>query len=362
LSLAGLVHGADFQSSFDASSELNGSGSSGYSWSSTAAEGSSVTIDEGNKAEGTGSLKVLGTGANVELVSSGTDPGGIVFYQFKVKPVAEASEEAETVIDAGGARIGFVGQEGEGKVVGVTGSGSAVMADVSYGLDANHESENWLTLTVRVDGTVGVWDGWVNGYPAFSGMERSAGERVDSFAVNGESEGALRVDNFHLSAENPLFSDADRDGLPDAYEVAKNLNATVNDREEDSNSSGSDNLTEYVSEMEKVATGVGEEGGGRTLYVDLRNGDDSGTGLAPYPMNGDAPKKTLDGALDAVRSGDTIVIIARGEPYSIRGGGTGIGGGISIKITGDLEIKAETSAPSDLDGAQNHPEESSPAL
>jgi len=319
MSIAGVAFGEDFTSSFDSVADLNATGTSVYSWSATATEGSSITVDETDKAEGTGALQISGTGAALNLVSTGTSPSGVLFYHFKIRPQAVPQEGAETVIDAGGAKIGFIQQGEDGAIVAATGTGGeSKTADSTFDLDSNGFATEWLTVTVRVDSNAGVWDAWVNGFPAFTGISRgSGGERPDSFLVEGESQGPVKLDDFRLSTENPLFSDRDHDGLPDAYEMANNLNTNAPDGDSDWDSNGVSNSKQFADTISGVLNG-GEAGNStKVVYVDAGTGSDSGTGLVPYPIMTDTPKKTIEAALSTVAKGDELVIQGNEQPYHL---------------------------------------------
>jgi hypothetical protein len=54
------------------------------------------------------------------------------------------------------------------------------------------------------------------------------------------------VDEFLAAYDNPLFIDADNDGMEDAWETARGLNPAINDREGDADADGLTNITEYV--------------------------------------------------------------------------------------------------------------------
>jgi len=53
------------------------------------------------------------------------------------------------------------------------------------------------------------------------------------------------LDSVSIASDNPLFTDADRDGMDDNWEVAYGLNPTVNDRGADKDGDGLTNGQEF---------------------------------------------------------------------------------------------------------------------
>ncbi len=62
----------------------------------------------------------------------------------------------------------------------------------------------------------------------------------------GDLLGAVNFDLFSLTFTNPLFTDADKDGIKDTYESLHGLNTALNDRELDPDSDGLTNVEEFL--------------------------------------------------------------------------------------------------------------------
>src|SRR5690606_22292835 len=79
---------------------------------------------------------------------------------------------------------------------------------------------------------LGQWDDQVTGF--------------QTFKLTGHSHHPLFFDDLALAGENPLFTDADRDGMPDDWELAHGLNPTIDDRSVDSDEDGRTAVEEWM--------------------------------------------------------------------------------------------------------------------
>ncbi|HWB06413.1 MAG TPA: alpha/beta hydrolase [Verrucomicrobiales bacterium] len=117
-------------------------------------------------------------------------------------------------------------------------------------LDAagGYYAKDWARLTLRID-PAGTADVWLNGKLVFKGCQRNpaAGTAYSgpSFYVDGTTMGDTGVDDVSFTVTNPLFTDVDRDGMPDAWELEQGLDIAVNDRNLDTDGDGISNFEEY---------------------------------------------------------------------------------------------------------------------
>jgi hypothetical protein len=66
------------------------------------------------------------------------------------------------------------------------------------------------------------------------------------FSVTGFPTAPVRFDDLLIGRENPLFVDADHDGMDDAWEIAHGLDPTIDDRRGDLDGDGIFNIREYL--------------------------------------------------------------------------------------------------------------------
>jgi hypothetical protein len=65
--------------------------------------------------------------------------------------------------------------------------------------------------------------------------------------VTGHASAATYVDDVVAQSANPLFTDFDKDGMPDSWETANGLNTAADDRNSDHDSDGVTNIEEYFA-------------------------------------------------------------------------------------------------------------------
>ena len=89
----------------------------------------------------------------------------------------------------------------------------------------------WHRLTFRIDHDSGVADFYHDGIlvSADCGIQGN-GEKI---TVRSRGNGYVLLDALSKGTENPLFLDADRDGIPDRYEARVGLDKTKNDRNDE---------------------------------------------------------------------------------------------------------------------------------
>ncbi len=81
-------------------------------------------------------------------------------------------------------------------------------------------------LTVRLDPAAGVWDLFVFQKMVVEDVPLPAGNGPRQFSLQPGAQGAW-VMNLTMSDENPLFVDANRNGIDDAFEQTKNKGALL---------------------------------------------------------------------------------------------------------------------------------------
>jgi len=173
------------------------------------------------------------------------------FVDVYARPVATTAVADSSIMDYGSSRIGFVTSSGQGAIWAYDGNGNGtgtwIDTNVRFAIDGSGQSTQWIRLTVRHDYSAHTWDLYVNGVMAEYdfGMVSNTATSFTDLNWWGHATATAYFDNFTASTTNPLFTDADHDGMPDAWETAHGLNATVNDRNGDLDGDGLTNIEEY---------------------------------------------------------------------------------------------------------------------
>ena len=177
----------------------------------------------------------------------------ISFVDFYIKPKAGDILNIEEVVDSEGALIGFVkvGSLGEGYIFNGDGIGGGqwLATNAMARLTVGDVSQNWIHLTLRQDFNDKIWDLYLGGtLRAINlGLIDDTSTFLNEFVLMGDLLGNVNFDLFSLSFANPLFPDADKDGIDDAYESLYGLNSSLNDRDLDPDSDGLNNIEEFLS-------------------------------------------------------------------------------------------------------------------
>lgn len=282
--------------------------SEGFSTGASAIPGWSgeFTVFDQEAFSGAQSLKIS------QAIATNGEAAPVTYADFWVKASADSSEDPAATIDFGGAAIAFLreGTNGAFYAFNATGNGtsSPVLQDVA--LDASGHATEWTRITIRRDFANRKWDLFCNGRPVAWGMGLDAPSAgVPQVKFSSPPDGELFVDDFGRSSLNPLFTDTDNDGIPDAYEEARGMNPRVDDRLGDANHDGVPNFAEFVHSLSGTANTQGASDPFHIVYVDKNKGNDSNAGSYPYPVEGDGPKASIHAAIEAAKEGDTIAVI-----------------------------------------------------
>jgi hypothetical protein len=276
---------------------------------------------------GSQSLKVA-SGTVVERAPFG---GDVRYYDLEVLPVF-AEETAGRVSFSGGV-LAFLKDGSVGKIVAYGGGKESLVLRDEVELGAG-STGGWLRITVRIDVGKKQWDLFLDGKPAKAGIALT--ETQAGFLAEAPQEGPVFLDDFLESAENPLFEDADKDGMPDAEEAVYGLNPGINDREADLDGDGIPNVQEF---FEGTAFGRGDQLVGAFLFVDNLNGDDANSGkTSQLGLGTEGPKASIRAAMAAAPDGATIVVM-RGSGVYVEGSRNAGGKRLTIKTVAPVTIR-----------------------
>lgn len=219
-----------------------------------AASGLSVVTDADAHA-GTQSALLLGNTFPLSL-SRAFDPHPeqtVVFVDLFTLPQAAADEQSAVRLSAlNAAQVAFVrdGNRGLFSVFSGNGAGGGVWQRIPsfIPVDADGFASDWVRLTLRLDYTATEWDLYVGGVmvAAKLGFQQSAPAGLGALTLTSQASTPALLDDVLAAFDNPLFPDADRDGMPDTWETAHGLNPLLNDRNGDPDADGLANIQEYL--------------------------------------------------------------------------------------------------------------------
>jgi hypothetical protein len=201
-------------------------------------QGSAVVTNQ-DAAHGTQSAMLQPGTAPAQITQTFAAQAGenIIFVDFFAKPVAGAAVTTATTFNAGSARFAFVlSGSGQGTLQAFNGNGADaggwISTNFTAPLGANNQAQNWIRLTARLDFTHKTWDLYANGtmIVADLGFLDNTSTALTSFSVQGVTATTSKLDDLLAGPQNPLFADANNDGIDDAWETANGLSLSVNDR------------------------------------------------------------------------------------------------------------------------------------
>lgn len=203
---------------------------------------------------GTRSVLVAGgtTLTQVDQIFSPLAGASTFFVEVFVKPVADADANAATRLDLDGARMVFRRSGATGELLAFAGDGAGggtwQPTAFSSPVGADGAALDWVRLTVRLDFANRRWDLFAGGtlVALDLNLRDPARTTFGAVALRGHSAIATRFDYLFAATTNPLFADADLDGLDDAWEGLNGLNSTLNDRNGDLDADGLSNVQEFL--------------------------------------------------------------------------------------------------------------------
>ncbi len=237
------------------------------------AAGDGASVTEALSLSGTQSILVPGseprTEASLAFGTSGDE--AVVFADIFSRPAAGGSPDTASVLQTGRARIACIRVDLLGEVFALNGGGNWLATGFKIALSNEGEALDWVRFTIREDFAAGTWDLYANGrLIAFDqGFAASAATSFSEFSLVGASTGSLAVDDFFVGFDNPLFTDADKDGMEDAWESAHGLDTAANDRDADRDADGLSNIREYQLGLRPDKGSTFEDGIPDALRVSL---------------------------------------------------------------------------------------------
>lgn len=228
----------------------------------------------------------------------------ILFVDFFAKPVADNPIENAARFDLEGSRFAFLRDGESGRLCVFNGDGTGggwwLPTEFTAPLAWDQQTQDWIRLTARLDFGRKTWDLYAGGSLVgtdlvFRDQTRAA---FTTFGAQGHASATSRLDYLIVTSENPLFADADRDGMDDAWETANGLDPTVDDRNGDRDGDGLSNLREFRLGLNPNNPDTDGDG--------LYDGDEVVWGWGPLNPNPDTVPPTAPTGLAASVTTDTV--------------------------------------------------------
>jgi hypothetical protein len=174
----------------------------------------------------------------------------VTFVELYAKPVAAASAVDSSLVQTEAAKVGFQIASGFGEMYVYDGVGANQWLATGYrfSLNGSNQAADWVRLTLRLDYSAKKWDVFGNGVMLdFDlGFLSNSETFFRQLALQGVASTTAYADAVYASDVNPLFTDADKDGMNDAWETARGLNPAVNDRNGNLDGDSFTNIEEYA--------------------------------------------------------------------------------------------------------------------
>ena len=137
------------------------------------------------------------------------------------------------------------------------GGGTWFSANETLLLD-QFDQTGWHHITLRFNLISDSWDLYIDGKLLAVDLGFAKALLPESTAINiyGTNSAIAYLDAFSLMTSNPLFQDADSDGMSDDYETLYKLNSSVNDRDLDPDMDGLTNIEEYMYDTDPFVSNI----------------------------------------------------------------------------------------------------------
>jgi len=270
-------------------------------------------------------------GQQAVLVAPGTPPAllvrafvnadpSVTFVDLFVQPGAAATPAAGVFLETDSARVALTGVSPAGILQAFNGDGANGGTWFSTGkgpvLDASGRATDWLRLTARSDYAGKKWDLYFNGQmiAADLGFIDDTKTAFTGLGLSGHLTLATGFDDLLVAFDNPLFVDADHDGMDDAWETAHGLNPALNDRASDLDTDGLTNIQEYLLATDPSKADTDDDGltdaQEHALGTSPSNADTDGDGLPDgwEKSHNLDPRSAADATLDT--DGDGVANLA----------------------------------------------------
>jgi hypothetical protein len=175
----------------------------------------------------------------------------VTFVDYFARPVAGSTPDLSVIFQTSAGKVALAGASpatlyvfaGNGSGGGVWQATPAMSA-----LEAGGVTVDWVRLTTREDYATKTWDLYHDSRLVaydIPFVDNSAGSLV-RFSLSGHTATTAHFDDFLAAFDNPVFADADKDGMADAWEATYGLNPALNDRNGDPDADTLPNILEFL--------------------------------------------------------------------------------------------------------------------
>lgn len=210
-------------------------------------------VSDAEHSAGTRGL-ILQSGANpaiVALAFADTNAPNITYLDLDARPVAAANALGSSLIQTPVAKVGFKIAGTLGEVHGFDGVGANqwVASGHRFALNSSNRASDWLRLTLRLDYLAKKWDLYADGLLveydlAFTDNSETYFRQLSLYGV---TTAPSHLDSIYVGGANPLFTDADNDGMEDAWESTSGLSTSADDRNGNLDGDAYTNIEEYYA-------------------------------------------------------------------------------------------------------------------
>jgi hypothetical protein len=318
-------------------------------WKKSTSGAAIISTDEARS--GSQSLKIAAS--SVEAAATLNFPisgDGIVFLDFAILPTADDSAAPLSTVDANGAVLGFLKSQDQGAVVAVSapatknGPSNSLDTGYTFPLDEENVATDWIHVTIRENLKGKKWDLYLDGVltlidqPLTGKMDGKTG----ALSLYASPIGPAYADDLTISGDNPLFPDADKDGIPDAEEEVAGTDPKKNDRSAVV-SGGLSSIENFANRARKgysnTSSDTRSEG---VVYVDNHNGNDQNSGEFSYHVLGRGPKASMAGAAQGRRTMFKVILLPSDQPYFCPDYPKGQAPDVTITALGNASLTTET--------------------
>lgn len=182
----------------------------------------------------------------------------IAFIDFLIKPAANAAGSLASIL-VNGTQVAFQvpASSNQGEIWALHGNddhanteGQWLKTPGSYTTDSSNQATAFVRVTLRQDYGSKVWDLFIDGKMASANLGfEGRGANLTQIEFYGSFVADTTIDQLQADPSNLLFPDADKDGLPDAWETSKGSNPNAYDRNSINPSTGRSYLEDYVNSL-----------------------------------------------------------------------------------------------------------------